>query len=48
MDGAGDVFRRENHRVFERTIYSPNDEFFNLDETWNWGITVTGELPAAL
>jgi Carboxypeptidase regulatory-like domain/TonB dependent receptor len=35
-------FAVKNHRVIERTINSPNDEFFNLDEVWNWGTTVTG------
>jgi hypothetical protein len=35
-------FAVKNHRVIERTINSPNDELFNLDETWGWGATVTG------
>ncbi|MBI1876038.1 MAG: TonB-dependent receptor [Acidobacteria bacterium] len=32
----------KNNRYIAKTINSPNDEFFNLDETWNWGATVTG------
>lgn len=35
-------FAVKNHRFLQRTFNSPNDEFFILDETWNWGATVTG------
>ena len=35
-------FAVKNHRFIERSINSPNDEFFILDESWNWGATVTG------
>jgi len=32
----------KNHRWVTRTINSPNDEFFPVDETWNWAVTATG------
>jgi hypothetical protein len=35
-------FTVKNRRWLEKTINSPNDEFFPLDETWSWGATVTG------
>jgi hypothetical protein len=35
-------FGVKNHRWIVQTISSPNDLFFPLDETWNWGGTVTG------
>lgn len=35
-------FAVKNHRWLTRTIQSPNDEFFPIDDTWGWGATVTG------
>ena len=35
-------FAVKNHRWLVQTINSPNDLFFPLDDTWNWGGTVTG------
>jgi Carboxypeptidase regulatory-like domain/TonB dependent receptor len=32
----------KNHQWLQKTVNSPDDEFFPLDETWNWGATVTG------
>lgn len=32
----------KNHRVINKTVNSPNDEFFPFDDTWNWAGTVTG------
>lgn len=35
-------FAVKNHRWIVQSINSPNDLFFPLDDTWNWGGTVTG------
>jgi hypothetical protein len=35
-------FLVKNHRWLTQTINSPNDLFFPLDQTWNWGATATG------
>jgi hypothetical protein len=35
-------FLVKNHRWLTQTVNSPNDLFFPLDQTWNWGATVTG------
>jgi hypothetical protein len=44
------AFAVKNHRWVTRTINSPNDEFFPVDETWNWASSVTGSyrLPGAV
>jgi hypothetical protein len=48
--GQFSYFVVKNHRWLSKTINSPNDEFFPIDDTWNWGATITGSyrLPAAI
>lgn len=41
-------FAVKNHRWVEQNFQTPNDDFFPLDETWNWGMNLSGmyRLPA--
>jgi hypothetical protein len=41
-------FAVKNHRWIEQNFQTPNDDFFPLDETWNWGMNLSGmyRLPA--
>jgi hypothetical protein len=35
-------FAVKNHQWTQKTVNSPNDEFFPLDTTWGWGANLTG------
>jgi hypothetical protein len=35
-------FAVKNHRWIEQNFQTPNDDYFPLDETWNWGMNVSG------
>jgi len=35
-------FAVKNHRWIEQNFQTPNDDLFPLDETWNWGMNLSG------
>ena len=37
----------KNHRFLTKVIQSPNDELFNLDQTWDWNYRLAGAYRAA-
>ena len=41
-------FAVKNHRWIEQDFQTPNDDLFPLDQTWNWGMNLSGmyRLPA--
>ena len=43
-------FAVKNHRWIEQNFQTPNDDFFPLDETWNWGMNFSAmyRLPAGV